>query len=432
VATGLSAALIAAVLAGLVASALIHDFRVLLSSRVDPQDPISIYPHLPVPGTSRVANAPGAAGADYVQVYWAGLALRHGESAYNPKTAAFRDIYGPQRGYPPLTNWLYLPLTYLRYADAVLVHTLLTLAALLGVSAFLLWRMQLRRQIAPVVLAQVCLLLLTPIGFTHFERGQFDLWVTVSAALCVACSYWPAPAFGLAIASGSIGALKWTSLSFLGCFAGFGFVLGANRMRWVFLAIPLVAVLITALFYSELGEYWRTIQVYELTAPPVGLTLQYFLPRLPAKAAPIVATLVPIIFACAWKPARAKREIVLRATAVPFSLALMNLTNCFGSLGYEYHTVTTLGMLPGLVVWLEREPLVSLRLKQLTASLYALFLIIAFRVFERAGSLESKQMSAVYVIATLVLLAISVRVIRDVGVLDATRDQAGDLLSSRL
>ena len=79
----------------------------------------------------------------------------------------------PPPGYPPPMNWLYLPLTYLSYVNALLVHTLVMPAALFAVSAFLLWKMQLQRHIAPVLLAQACLLLLTPIGFTHLERGQF-------------------------------------------------------------------------------------------------------------------------------------------------------------------------------------------------------------------------------------------------------------------
>jgi hypothetical protein len=413
--------LIAAALSGLVASALIHDARALLGSLVDPQHPTSIYQQLTVPGTSRLAGAPGAAGADFAQVYWSGLALRNGESAYDPTTPAFRDIFGPQRAaYPPLMNWFYVPLTYLRYGDALLAHTLLTLAVLLGVTGLVLWRMQLRSQIALVMLAQLTLFLLTPIGFTHLERGQFDLYVTSAAALCVACSAWPGAALGLAIASGLLGALKWTSLSFLGCFCVFGGLLGPRRTRAAFVAVPVVFLLVTEAFYGQLHEYWAVIHRYELTVRPYGVTLQSILPRPLARLAPILATLLPIAVTFGWKPARARREIAFRAGAGPFALALMSLSICFGSLGFEYHTVATLGMLPGLVVWLVREPLVPLRLKQITAGLYALYLILAFRVFERVVSLQQKQVLGLHVTCALVLLAICVWAIRDAVLRDAS------------
>jgi len=424
VATSFSLILIGASILGLVATVLGHDYRVLTSSRLARQRPVSVYPHMPVPGTSDVEGSEGAAGADFSQVYTSGLALRHGESAYNPTTPAYNDVFGRPPGYPPLMNWLYLPLTYLSYANALLVHTLAMLAALFAVSAFLLWKMQLPRQIAPVLLAQACLFLLTPIGFTHFERGQFDIYATIAAALCVACSYWPASARGLALASGAIGALKWTVLPFLGCFTAFGFLVGPKSRRWTFFAIPLITAVTTALFYKEVKEYWHTIQVYELEAVPnrLSLTFQHFVPRMVAKALPVVATLLPAIVIWAWKPARARRDEMFRALAVPFSLALMNLSICFGTLSYEYHTVSTLGMLPGVVVWLESEPHVSLRLKALTAGLYAAFLVVAFRIFELAFALEPKQMSAVYAACALLLLGLCMQVIRGIGrraVLDA-------------
>ncbi len=412
VATSFSLLLIGAAIAGVIASVLVHDFNVLLNSRHDKQRPVSVYGHMTVAGTGTEADSKGAAGADFSQVYTSGLALRHGESAYNPVTPAFKDVFGRPPGYPPPMNWLYLPLTYLSYAHALLAHTLLMLVALFGTSAFVLWKMRLGRHIELVVLAQAFLFLLTPIGFTHFERGQFDLFVSMAAALCVACSYWPTNATGIALVSGVIGALKWTAPSFLGCFSALGFLVGPKNRRWTFFAIPLVTAVVTALFYKEVKEYWHTIQVYELDAEPYGLTLQYFLPRVPAKLTPILATLLPALAIWAWKPARVQRAAVFRAIAVPFSLALMNLSICFGTLSYEYHTVATLGMLPGVVVWLEREPLVSLRLKLLTAGLYGAFLIVAFRVFEQAVSLEPKQMSGVYAGCTLLLLALGVPMLR--------------------
>jgi len=314
-------------------------------------------------------------------------------------------------------NWLYLPLTYLSYVNALLVHTLVTLTALCAVSAFLLWKMQLQRHIAPVLLAQACLLLLTPIGFTHLERGQFDIYVAIAAALCVACSYWPSSALGPALASGAIGALKWTAPPFLYCFAALGVLVGPKSRRRTFFAIPLITAVTTALFYNEVKEYWHTIQVYELQAEPSArsLTFEHFVPRMAVKVLPIAATLLLAVAIWVWRPARTRRHETFRALAVPFSLALMNLSICFGTLSFEYHTVSTLGMLPGVVVWLEREPQVSLRLKALTAGVYAAFLVVAFRIFELAFALAPQQMSAVYGACALLLLGLCLQVIGAVG-----------------
>jgi hypothetical protein len=393
-------------LGGLIASTLAHELRVLETSVHGPAYPSSIYQPMPVPGTSKTAGSGDAAGADFIQVYTSGLALRNGQSAYSPRDPAYRDRFGRPPGYPPPMNWLYVPLTWLDYREAFLVHTLGTAGVLWGVSALLLWRMGLKRHIARVIGAQAALLFLTPIGFTHLERGQHDIAMTVSAALAVACSYWPGRARGLAVASGVLGSLKWTAPAFLGCFSALAFLTTTGRRRWLFFSIPVVFLLVTACFYGAVLEYWRTIQVYELDAQPYGLTLQNFLPRIPAKLVPILATLFIVALVWARRETRVRRDAAFGSIAVPFSIALMNSAICFGTLSYEYHTVATLGMIPGLIVWIERDAHAPVWAKLLAAVGYASFLIVAFRSYQPFLSLDPPTMTACYAACTVLFLIV--------------------------
>ncbi len=303
-------------------------------------------------------------------------------------------------------NWLYLPLSYLRYANALLVHIVVSFGLLLVVSAFVLARLGLVNHIPWMLAAQTCLYFFTPIGFTHLERGQFDTWVAIVAALCVAASYWPNAPAGLGLAAGLLGSLKWTCLPFLGCFCVVAFVFGKDRRRWVYFCIPVITAITTALFYSGLKEYWRTIEVYELTASPRGLTLQHVLPRTVAQLLPVVVTLLVCGVAWARPGARRNAPATLSAVAAPFSLALMNLTICFGTVSYEYHTVATLGLLPGLVIWIEKAVSVSLPIKAFTAAVYAMFLSIAFRPFDNIWRFSSESMTGIYVAVAVILLGV--------------------------
>lgn len=356
-----------------------HEFQILRTSVVGGPYPMSVYNLMATPGTSPAPGVPGVAGADFSQVYTSGLALRHGQSAYRPTSPQYADRFGRPSGYPPLMNWVYLPLSFLTYEDALLTHTLLSALALLAVTFAVLWGLRLRHQIGPVFLVQASCYFLTPIGFTHLERGQFDLFVAAGMAASVGCVYLPGRRLGLAAAAGVVGALKWTAVSFLGCFSVLGFVLSGRNKRWTFLVIPLVMALGTGLFWKAIEEYWVTIRVYELDTTPYGLSFQHFLPRLAAKLAPVIATLAVSLLVVVRVPP-ASRPIVLPRIGVPFALALANMAVCFGTLSYEYHTVSLLGMVPGLTAWIERES-VSPRIKAVVAAVFGGFLLVAFRTF---------------------------------------------------
>lgn len=397
------AGVVASLFLSLAWAAVKHEFRILRTSVVGEPYPMSVYGLMATPGTSPAPGAPGAAGADFSQVYTSGLALRHGESAYRPTSPQYADRFGRLSGYPPLMNWVYLPLSLLPYADALLAHTLLSLLALLGVTFFVLWELRLRHQILPVSMVQLACYLLTPIGFTHLERGQFDLFVAAGMAASVGCLHLPGRRLGLAAAAGVVGALKWTAVSFLGCFSVLGFLLSARNKRWTFVVIPTVMALGTGLFWRAVEEYWATIRFYEIDTTAYGLTFQHFLPRLATKLAPVIATLA-LSLAVVLSVPRARRPIVLARVAAPFALALANMAVCFGTLSYEYHTVSLLGMIPGLTAWIEREA-VSPRIKALVAAVFGGFLLVAFRAFGLTV-VSFVTMTAIYGVVALFFLGV--------------------------
>jgi len=396
--------LVGLVLAALVVATVEQEFRGLLTSRPAGPYPQTIYALMTVPGTSPIPDTPGAAGADFSQVYTSAMALRHGESAYHPTSPQFADRFGRLPNYPPLMNWISVPLSLFRYYVALLIHTGLSLLALFGATAFVLVRMGLKRHVGAVLLVQASFFFLTPIGFTHFERGQFDLLVATSLLLCFACVFATRRPFGLAVLSGFLGALKWTAIPFLGCFAVLGFLLGSRSRRWAFVVMLAVVALATGPFWRGIQEYWASLRFYEVDPAPYGLTLQNFLPRIWTKLAPVLATASVTIFALVRFPT-VDRPRILAAISAPFALALTNLSVCFGTISYEYHTVATLGMVPALIVWLEADSAVPVRTKLVTSAAFGLFLIVAFRLFGLTA-LSFVTMTWIYLVLALFFLGV--------------------------
>jgi hypothetical protein len=382
-------------LAALALATLSNELALLRNSTLAEPYPMTIYQQMATPGTATATGSRGAAGADFSQVYTSAMALRHGESAYRPKSREFADRFGRPPGYPPLMNWIAVPLSLLDYTDAFLLYTALALLSLLGATAWLLWKAGFSRDVGRVLLAQACLYLLTPIGLTHLERGQFDSLVATAAALCVGCVFLTGNTLTVAVVAGLLGALKWTSAAFLGCFSLLGFLLSSGRKRWSFFLLPPVMLLGTLPFWPELVDYWKTIRVYEIEAKPYGLTLQYYLPRAVARAAPVAMTLIVAGLAFVRFRSPIDREAILKQISAPFAIALMNLAVCFGTLSYEYHTVATLGMIPALVIWTRSAGEVRSALKASVCGAFAAFLLVAFRVYG-FGAITPERMTAIY------------------------------------
>jgi Glycosyltransferase family 87 len=226
-------ALIGATFVGLVLAALTQQLVLMRGSAAGQPYPMTIYTPMAVPGMSSDGGASEAAGADFAQVYTSALALRGGQSAYRPTSPEFRDRFGRPSGYPPLTNWVYVPLSFLSYRNALFAHTALSMLFLFGVTALVLYQAKLQHHVGYAVAAQAALVFLTPIGATHLERGQFDLLVAAGTVLCFACSFVAQKSLlPFALITGFVGALKWTGVVFFGCFSALGFLLSSGLRRW--------------------------------------------------------------------------------------------------------------------------------------------------------------------------------------------------------
>jgi hypothetical protein len=352
---------------------------------------------------TELASAPAIPGNDFSQVYASAESLRRGEPAYHPV-----HWRGGRPNYPPLTNWLYLPITLFTFDVAVLIQHALSLLALGGATFLVLWQTGLRRHIAVAILAQAALYFLTPIGLTHIERGQFDLLVATAVLLCFGCLFLPGNRFGTAILSGFLAAIKWSAPVFLGAFALLAFLLGMGKKRWAFFLIPVVTVVATLCFWHDLPEYWVSITAWEINMRPSGLTFQHLLPRTLTRALPL---LIPVVLAALVWLRTDRREVrvqALRSLSFPAALTLVFQSICFSTLSFEYHTVILLAMIPALVVWIEREIYVSVALKAFTAFAFAVLLPVTFRVFGFTSLLDSVGMTKVYALFGLLFFVESV------------------------
>jgi hypothetical protein len=402
------------VLLGLASATIRREYDLLREGNEGRPYPSTIYFVLQLPKRSAAQNMlPGATGADFSQVYTSARSLRAGQSAYLNEKGRTTDIFGRPAGYPPLMNWIYVPITRYTYIDALIIHTAFWAVVLVLVSWWFLARMGLKRHWFALTTMMASLYFLTPIGYTHLERGQFDLVVATAAVLAMMCVVLPRNHLILATISGALGALKWTAVSYLGCFAALGFLVSPNRRRFMFMLIPSMMALGTFSFWQGVMEYWPTIQKYEIDAEPNGVTFEWFLPRPMVKVIPVLLTL--IVAGLIWKRGRSvlERRQLLLAVAAPYSVALMCVAICFGTLSYEYHTVAMLGVTPGFVVWLERAPIVRERMRLAAAIGFSIFLPYAFRVFGFSDLYDPKTMTMLYgALAAYMLFVCTVIVMR--------------------
>ncbi|HET8935618.1 MAG TPA: hypothetical protein VFN67_19350 [Polyangiales bacterium] len=420
------------VLLGLASATIRREYDLLTQGTEGRPYPATIYFVLPLPKKSAAQNMlPGATGADFSQVYTSARSLRAGQSAYLLPGGKTTDIFGRPAGYPPLMNWVYVPITRYTYVDALLFHTAFWAVVLVLVSGWFLSRMGLKRHWFPLSCMMTSLYFLTPIGYTHLERGQFDLVVATAAVLAMMCVVLPRNHFVLATIAGVLGALKWTAVSYLGCFAALGFLVSPWRRKLPFAMIPGMMAIGTFSFWQGVMEYWPTIQKYEINAEPNGVTFEWFLPRLAVKIIPVMLTL--IVAGLIWKRGRSalERRQLLLAVAAPYAIALMCVSICFGTLSYEYHTVAMLGVTPGFVVWLERAPIVRERMRLAAAIGFAIFMPYAYRVFGFGDLYDPQTMTLLYAaLASYMLFVCTVIVLRASPALQGAWQSAGRELAA--
>jgi hypothetical protein len=362
---------------------------------------------VPVEGEKR-----GALGADFSQVYYAASALRAGDSAYQPLNPAFRDRFGRRPNYPPLVNALYVPLSFLPYRDALMVHVVGIQALLAGLTLLVLAKLGHRPRAPLAILTNLMLVALTAVGFAQLERGQFDLVVAASYLLMLGALYAGRAATGFAVAAACLGALKWTSAPFLLAFSLLALVASPSwRRKITFWIVPLVLVASALIFAGDLPAYWISLHHWEQEMKPTEISLEQFLPGIVVKGLPVLCTLGFALLCWLRGRLRGDGEKALQAAAVPFALGLGVMLLWVPRMAYEYRVASLLGLLPILMVWLDRG-LVPLRLRQATALLFGLYCLFAFRVFDLLGiAVPSAQMLFYYVPTAFAFLGLAVHIL---------------------
>jgi MFS family permease len=350
----------------------------------------------------------GALGADFSQVYYSAKALHHGESEYAPKSPEFQDRFGRKPNYPPYTNRLYMPLSSLPYYQAVIIHNFLSLGVFLGLAILMLKIVNLQNYIWKSLVFFLLLYFYTPLGFAHFERGQFDLWVASSYLLLFSCFFLRRRYVMPAVAAGLFGALKWSSAPFIGTVSLMAF-LGSNwKKSWIFLVPGLVMVLTAIIFLPEVKEYWPSLQRYEFDARPFGISFMYFMPRVAAKGLQIISCGLVIVLTLLLHRGDEGRLAAFKAISFPFALTMFIQGMCYGTISFEYRIVSIFGLLPAYLLWMEKGGIQSTPVKAAMTAFFALFLLVSFRIgyflIWDLPTLSSPAMSASYLASSAVTL----------------------------
>lgn len=322
----------------------------------------------------------GALGSDFYQVYNSARALRHGESQYNPTSPEFQDHFNRKPNYPPFTNRIYMPLSLLPYYQALIIHNFVTLGVFLALAVITLKVFNLQTYTWKCIATILLLYFYTPLGFSHFERGQFDLWLASSYLLLFSCFFLSRRYLPTAIGAGLFGALKWSSAPFVGTFSLFAFLGSRWKKSWVFLIPGLVVLLTAALFLPEVREYWPSLQRYEFEASPAGVSFMYFMPRAVAKVIQIISCALVIVLTLLLHRGNDQRTAAFKAISFPFALTMFIEGMCYGTISFEYRIVAIFGLLPAYILWMEHGGIRSAAVKIAMTGFFALFLFISFRV----------------------------------------------------
>ena len=356
-------------------------------------------------------------GADFAEVYVASLAARELRSKGETQFREFRPV-----AYPPLTLWLYGWLEGVPYPRVLTIHSLVSLGAFLLAVALVFFRTRLLRHFWKVGLLTLAVCFCTPAGYSHYERGQFDLYTSAAIFLCLAPVWIERGRVPCAVAGGFFAALKLSSLPFLGTFSLPAAVSDAPRRRLVYLVAPAILVLSLLVFASDLPRLAEAMQHMEGAATggqvPIGereairgVSFLLLLPPLLAKSVQILSALAFIV--ALRSPGLPDRPGRFAAAAFPFALAMVIQGMAYGAGSWEYRIVALLGTAAAFVLWVEKVPGLA-RIQTVVGLGFGVFLLLASRtfhfVFYAKPSWQAAGMAACYLAFSLAFLGVAVAI----------------------
>ena len=344
-------------------------------------------------------------GSDYVQVYQSAKALSKGKSAYEPGDFSLQDPFWRRPNYPPLVNWAYIPFVNLYYPTGLALHNFLTLGLFFVLSMLIILQTGTLR-FSWKILSIYCLLYFyTPLGYSHYEKGQFDFYAAAAHLLPSVIFMGNAGLFYF-FTSGLMGAFKWSSVPFLGAFSAFAFIANKSKNRW-FNLIPLSVIAISILlFWPQFLEYLPSLRMFEMDAKlPLGLSFWQVMPKTLAKSFQIICLVIFSSLFLVYSKRNSSQNNFANVS-VPFGLAMAAQGLCFGSISFEYRVITLLGLVVPLLLWVEKTD-VSLKIKMLISISFAVFLAFVFRNFQYLIRPTDVEMTIVFLIASIFWLGMS-------------------------
>jgi hypothetical protein len=358
-----------------------------------------------------------ALGADFAEVYVASLAAREFREKGETQFREFRPV-----AYPPLTLWLYGWLEGVPYSRVLTLHSLVSLGAFLLAVALVFFRLGLLRHWWKMALLTLAVCFGTPAGYSHYERGQFDLYTSAAIFLCLAPVWMERGRVSSATVGGFFAALKLSALPFLGTFSLAALASDAPRRRNVYLIAPAVLILSLLIFAADLPRLAQAMQHMEGAAAggkvPIGenmavrgVSFLLLLPPLLAKSVQILSALAFIVV-LRW-PGLPDRPGRFAAAAFPFALAMVIQGMAYGAGSWEYRIVALLGVAAGFVLWVEKVPGLA-RMQVAAGAGFGIFLLLASRtfhfVFYAKPSWQAAGMSVSYLLFSLAFLGVAMAI----------------------
>jgi hypothetical protein len=358
-----------------------------------------------------------ALGADFAEVYVASLAASELRETRSTQYHEFRPV-----AYPPLTLWIYGWFAGIPYPVVLTIHSAVSLSMFLLATGVAFSLAGTLRHFWKIALLSIGVCFCTPAGYSHYERGQFDLYTSAAILLCLAPVWIDRSRLPLSAAGGFFAALKLSSLPFLGTFSVAAITSDTPKRRLAYLAAPAVLLLSLLVFASELPRLAEAMQHMEGAAAagktPAGEThairgvsFLLLLPPYLAKSLQILCTLV-FIAALRWTGSSAEdRPKRFAAAAFPFALAMVVQGMAYGAGSWEYRIVALLGMAAAFILWVEKTPGLR-RAKLAMGAGFAIFLLLAARtfhfIFYAKPSWQASGMSACYLLFSLACFGLAI------------------------
>ena len=356
-------------------------------------------------GIPKYPKSENPVGSDYIQVYLSAKALGRGKSAYRLEESNQADPYGRPPNYPPLVNWAYIPLSHIYYPVGLMIHDYGTLGLFVLLSTLILWQTGFLRYFWKILILYLLLYFLTPLGISHFEKGQFDLY-SAGALLLPAVIFMGSSGLPYFFTSGILAAFKWSSFPFIGAFCAFGFIASEGRKRWLFFIPLIVLILSVLLFWQQLLEYLPSLRFYEINVEnAAGLSFMHFMPKTFAKSFQIINMGFYFLFFLYFSR-KNNRQQMLEIACGPFALAMAAEGMCFGAISNEYRVVSLLGLIVPFFLWAEKAA-VPQKIKILVAGSLGIFMVQAFRNFQFLIKPDDAQQTLFFIVASLFWMGIS-------------------------